>query len=195
MCAPTSTRRAPATRSRRRRGRAFPRRKKGAVALAREALGYSRGGFSTKLHLAFDGRGRPLAIQLTGGQRHESPQLGAVLDGIRVPQPRGRPRKRPEDLTLDRGYSYPGCRRLLRRRKLRHVIPERKDQQAARRKKGSRGGRPPRFETAVYRQRSWAERGVNRLKQWRAVATRYDKLAVRYLATVQFVAIMIWLKP
>ncbi len=165
------------------------------MALAREALGYSRGGFSTKLHLAFEGRGRPLAIRLTGGQRHESPQLPAVLDGIRVPRRRGRPRKRPDDLSLDKGYSYPRCRRVLRARKLRHVIPERKDQREQRQAKGSHGGRPPRFEAAVYRLRSWAERGVNRLKGWRAVATRYDKLAVRYLATVQFVAIMIWLKP
>ena len=169
-------------------------RKKGELALAREALGYSRGGFSTKLHLAFDGRGRPLTIHLTGGQRHESPQLGAVLDGIRVPRRRGRPRKRPDDLTLDRGYSYRTCRGLLRRRKLRHVIPERKDQREARQKKGARGGRPPRFDRAAYRLRSWAERGVNRLKQWRAVATRYDKRAVNYLATVQFAAIMIWLQ-
>jgi transposase len=171
------------------------RRKKGAVALAREALGYSRGGFSTKLHLAFDGKGRPLGLHLTGGQRHESPQLGAVLDSIRVPRRRGRARKRPDDLALDRGYSYARCRRLLRRRKLRHVIPERKDQRAARRQKGQRGGRPPRFDAAAYRLRSWAERGVNRLKQWRAVATRYEKRAAHYLATVQFAAIMIWLLP
>jgi transposase len=131
---------------------------------------------------------------LTGGQRHESPQLGAVLDGIRVPRRRGRPRKRPDDLALDRGYSYHRCRCLLRRRKLRHVIPERRDQQAVRRAKGYRGGRPPRYERAAYRERSWAERGVNRLKQWRAVATRYDKRAACYLATVQFAAIMIWLQ-
>jgi transposase len=168
--------------------------KKGEATLAREALGYSRGGFSTKLHLAFEGRGRPLSIHLTAGQRHESPQLGAVLDGIRVPRPRGRPRKRPDDLALDRGYSYPRCRRLLRRRKLRHVIPERKDQRKARQAKGAWGGRPPRYDRAAYRLRSWAERGVNRLKQWRAVATRYDKRAANYLATVQFAAIMIWLQ-
>jgi transposase len=171
------------------------RRKKGEAALAREALGYSRGGFSTKVHLAFEGRGRPLALHLTGGQRHESPQLRAVLDAIRVPRRRGRPRKRPDDLALDRGYSYQTCRRLLRQRKLRHVIPERRDQQAARRAKGHRGGRPPRYEPDAYRLRSWAERGVNRLKQWRAVATRYDKRAACYLATVQFAAIMIWLQP
>jgi transposase len=172
----------------------LPRAKKGEVPLAREALGYSRGGFSTKLHLAFEGRGRPLSIQLTGGQRHESPQLAAVLDGIRVPRPRGRPRQRPADLALDKGYSYPNCRRLLRRRKLRHVIPERRDQREQRRAKGCQGGRPPRYQHAAYRLRNWAERGVNRLKQWRAVATRYDKRAASYLATVQFAAIMIWLQ-
>jgi transposase len=187
LCAPTSMRLAPAARP----GNGP---KKGEAALAREALGYSRGGFSTKLHLAFEGCGRPLSIHLTAGQRHESPQLPAVLDGIRVPRPRGRPRKRPDDLALDRGYSYRTCRRLLRRRKLRHVIPERKDQRAARQAKGARGGRPPRYDRAVYRLRSWAERGVNRLKQWRAVATRYDKRATNYLGTVQFAAIMIWLQ-
>ena len=64
---------------------------------ADEALGRSRGGLTTKIHLACDGRGRPLSVVLTPGQRHESTQLGAVLDAIRVPRPggRGRPRKRP----------------------------------------------------------------------------------------------------
>jgi transposase len=145
------------------------------------------------LHLAFDGRGRPLGIPLSAGQRHESTQLEPTLDSIRVPRRRGRPRKRPDDLTLHKGYSYPRCRRVLRGRKLRHVIPERKDQWQQRPAKGYRGGRPPRFEVVVYRLRSWAERGVNRLKQWRAVATRYDKRGAHYLATVQFAAIMIWL--
>lgn len=131
---------------------------------------------------------------MSPGQRHESTQLEPTLDSIRVPRPRGRPRKRPDDLSLDKGYSYPRCRRVLRGRKLRHVIPERKDQRQQRQAKGYRGGRPPRFERWAYRLRSWAERGVNRLKQWRAVATRYDKRGVNYLATVQFVAIMIWLQ-
>ncbi len=63
-----------------------------------EGLGRSRGGWTTKLHLACDGQGRPLAVVLTPGQRHDSTQLGPVLDAIRVPRPgrRGRPRKRPD---------------------------------------------------------------------------------------------------
>ncbi len=73
--------------------------------LAWEALGRSRGGFSTKLHLAFDGRGRPLGIHVSAGQRHESTQLEPTLDSVRVPRRRGRPRKRPDDLALDKGYS------------------------------------------------------------------------------------------
>lgn len=83
-----------------------------------EALGRSRGGHTTKLHLACDGRGRVLAVVLTPGQRHECTQLGPVLDAIRVPRPggRGRPRKRSGHVIADKGYSYPACRRLLRRR-------------------------------------------------------------------------------
>jgi transposase len=167
--------------------------KKGEEPSADEALGRSRGGFSTKLHLAFEGRGRPLAVRLTAGQRHESTQLEAVLDGIRVPRRRGRPRKRPDQVAADRAYSYGKCRRLLRQRGIRHMIPERKDQIQQRQGKGAAGGRPPRFDRAIYRLRSWAERGVNRLKQWRRVATRYEKRAHNYLAFVQIASIMIWL--
>jgi transposase len=77
-----------------------------------QGLGRSRGGLTTKVHLAADGHGRPLSIVITAGQRHESTQLGAVLDGIRVPRPHGhgRPRKRPDHVIADKGYSYTTCR-------------------------------------------------------------------------------------
>jgi hypothetical protein len=133
-CAPTSTPPEPATRLPTRTGKRAG--KKGAGEAGDEALGRSRGGLSTKLHLAFEGRGRPLAVRLTGGQRHESTQLAAVLNGIRVPRRRGRPRQRPEMMALDKGYSYPKCRQLLPQRGIRHVIPERKDQKARRQPKG-----------------------------------------------------------
>jgi transposase len=120
--------------------------------------------------------------------------LEPVLDGIRVPRRRGRPRKRPDEAALDKGFSYPKCRKMLRRRGIRHVIPERQDQRKQRQAKGSQGGRPPRFDRAVYRLRSWVERCVNRLKQWRRVATRYEKRAVNYLAFVHFACIMIWIR-
>lgn len=192
VCEPTNTRPAPGTPP------AVPpprtARKKGEVAGACEALGRSRGGLTTKLHLAFDGRGRPLSVRLTAGQRHESTQLAAVLDAIRVPRRRGRPRKRPDQVTLDKGYSYPKCRRLLRGLGIRHVIPERKDQQKQRQAKGQHGGRPPRFDREVYRLRSWAERGVNRLKQFRRIATRYEKRAMNYLGFVHLAGIIIWLR-
>lgn len=148
---------------------------------------------STKLHLSCDGKGRPLSVVVTPGQRHESTQLEAVLDGIRVARPegsRGRPRKRPERLIADKGYSYPRCRALLRRRGIRHTIPERRDQ----RKRRARGpGRPPGFDTATYARRNVVERCMNRLKQWRGVATRYEKRAANYRAMVVIAALMIWL--
>jgi transposase len=180
-----------------RAGRPRSGRKKGEVARvppATEALGRSRGGFTTKLHLASDGRGRPLALHVSEGQRHDSRELETVLDRIRVPQPRGRPRQRPRLLCLDRGYSYVRCRDALRRRKIPHVIPERKDQRAQRQRKGRRGGRPPRFERALYARRNEVERCINRLKQFRAVATRYDKRAVNYLAVATFAAIILWIR-
>jgi transposase len=89
-----------------------------------------------------------------------------------VPRPGGwgRPRKRPDHLIGDKGYSYPTCRRLLRRRGIAHTIPQRKDQRAWR---ASQPGRPLAFDRERYRARNVVERCVNRLKQWRAVATRF----------------------
>lgn len=159
---------------------------------ADEALGRSRGGRTTKLHLACDGQGRVLAVVLTPGQRHESTQLGPVLDAIRVPRPGGcgRPRKRPAHVIADKGYSYPTCRRLLRRRGIAHTIPERRDQ---RRRRSAQPGRPLAFDAARYRARNVIERCVGWLKQWRAVATRYDKRARNYRAAVIIAALLRWL--
>ncbi len=152
----------------------------------------SRGGLTTKLHLACDGKGRPLSIVLTPGQRHDSTQLEAVLDAIRVPRPGGvgRPRKRPDRLIGDKGYSYARCRTALRRRGIAHTIPERDDQRARR---AGRPGRKPAFDQAAYRRRNVVERCINRLKQWRGIATRYEKWAATYRAMVVVAALMIWL--
>ena len=169
------------------------RRKKGIRHPADEGLGRSRGGLTTKFHLACDGKGRPLSIVITPGQRHDSTQLAPVLAGIRVPRPggRGRPRTRPERLIADKGYSYPRCRRLLRERQIPHTIPERRDQRARR---ATRPGRPLAFDKAIYARRNVVERCINRLKQWRGLATRYEKRAVNYRAMVVIASIVFWLE-
>ena len=132
---------------------------------------------------------------MTPGQRHESTQLQALLDGIWVPRPGGigRPRKRPAHLTADRGYSYTTCRALLRRRGIGHTIPQRSDQIHSRRRKGARGGRPPGFDPVRYRQRNQVERCFARLKHHRAIATRYDKHAANYRAWIVIAAVLMWL--
>jgi transposase len=111
-----------------------------------------------------------------------------------VPRPgSGRPRKRPAHLIADRGYRYSTCRRLLRRRGITHTIPERSDQQQARARRGARGGRPPKVDPRRYRQGNVVERAIARLKQHRAIATRYDKLAVSYHSWLVLAALLLWL--
>jgi transposase len=163
-------------------------------AVSDEALGRSKGGFTTKIHLVCDGRGRPLGFSLSPGQRHDSTQMEKALDAVRVPREgRGRPKKRPESLNLDKGYSYPRCRRELRRRGVSAMIPERRDQREQRRKRGRKGGRPCRYDRERYRHRNVVERCFLRLKQWRRIATRYDKRAETYLAFLTLASIILWL--
>ena len=120
---------------------------------------------------------------MTAGQRNEQAALPELLDRGAVKRPgRGRPRLRPKRLAGDKGYASKKARDGVRRRGVTPVIPTKA------------GERPnPRFDRAAYRQRNKVERLVNRLKQHRAIATRYEKLAAHYEALVVIGCILLWL--
>jgi transposase len=153
------------------------------AALGGEALGRSQGGFSTKLHLRADGNGQPITAVLTAGERHEQTALETVLDSGAIPRRgRGRPRLRPRRVAGDKGYSSPTARRRLRRRGIIPVIPTKRDQPRQRN-----------FDRQAYRRRNLVERLINRLKQFRRIATRYEKRAENFLAMVVIGMIRLWL--
>lgn len=161
----------------------------------REALGRSRGGLSTKVHLAADRRCRPLGFITTLGQRHDAVAFDLTLAQITVARTGpGRPRTRPDAVLADKAYSSHAIRAHLSRRGIKAVIAIKDDQHAARRRKGSRGGRPPSFDEVRYRDRNTVERAVNKLRAHRAVATRYDKRDYTYRGTITVAAITIWLR-
>ncbi len=101
---------------------------------------------------------------------------------------------RPDHVLADKAHTSRKNRRYLRRRGIRHTIPERLDQRRHRRNRGSRGGRPTGFDRERYKKRNTVERAVNRLKDFRAVSTRYEKRAYIYLGTVTLAALIIWLR-
>ncbi|WP_443063694.1 IS5 family transposase [Streptomyces sp. NBC_00659] len=174
---------------------AEPRRPTGGGGAGGEGLGRSRGGFTSKIYLSADGFCRPLSLIVTPGQRADCTQFVRVLEKIRVPRlALGRPRKKPDSVAADKAYSNGPCRQYLRWRGIRHTIPEKADSRAARLRKGSRGGRPPRFDEDQYKKRNTVERAINKLKNPRAVATRYDKRGYVFLGTVTAAALVIWLR-
>jgi len=111
---------------------------------------------------------------------------------LHVPRPIGRPRTAPDTVLADKAYSSRAIRDHLRRRGIRAVIPQPSDQIAHRKRRGSNGGRPPAFDRQAYKQRNTVERCINKLKQWRGLATRYDKTATIYLAGLHLAGIFIW---
>lgn len=161
----------------------------------REALGRSRGGLSTKIHLAADARSRPLGFITTLGQRHDSIAFELTLAQVAVARNGGgRPRTRPDAVLCDKAYSSRAIREHLSGRKIKAVIAIKDDQHNARLRKGSQGGRPPAFDKIHYRDRNTVERAVNKLRGHRAVATRYDKRDYIYRGTITVASIWIWLR-
>lgn len=147
----------------------------------KHALGRSRGGFSTKLHVVTDAAGLPLAITVTPGQNHEAPEFPNVMDQLVVSL--YRKEKRPAAIAGDKGYNSAKIRDWLKRRDITAVIPTKSNQISQ-----------TDFNQHLYRQRNIVERVIGWLKENRRVATRYDKRADSYLAMVKLAAIRLILK-
>ncbi|MDQ0000713.1 transposase [Pseudarthrobacter sulfonivorans] len=144
------------------------------------AIGRSKGGLSTKIHHACDGKGRPLAMILGPGQGGDSPMFPVVMEAVRVPRlGGGRARSRPDAVMGDKAYSSRVNRALLRCGGNKAVIPEPSDQIGHRKRRGLRGGRPVNFDSETYKGRYTVARSLSLFQQWRSIATRYDMLARR----------------
>jgi transposase len=132
---------------------------------------------------------------LTTGQAGDSPALTVFLSQLRILRLcGGRPRTTPSSLLGDKAYSAKAHRDSLRARGVKVVIPEKTDQQANRKNRGSKGGRPVGFDAEAYKGRNVVERAFNKLKDWRGLATRYDKHALIYRGGMVLASIVLWLK-
>jgi transposase len=134
-------------------------------------LGRSRGGFSTKVHVAVNGLGLPVELQLTPGQQADVTQAAALLEG-----------HQPAAVIADKGYDSDALITTIQTKGAEAVIPPRNNRTEARE-----------YDRHLYKDRNLVERFLNRIKRCRRVATRYEKTARNYLAFVQIAAIMVLL--
>src|SRR5579863_232258 len=138
-----------------------------------QAIGISRGGRTTKIHALVDSKGRPLNFTVTGGQVHDSQVVGDVLD---TPRP-------PLAVTADKAYDSDRVRQQIKDEGALPIIPSRSNAT-------KKAYCPRRF----YRRRHKIENYFCRIKDWRRIATRYDKLARNFLAAAALVAALYWIK-
>ena len=146
----------------------------------KHALGRSQGGYSTKLHVLTDGQGIPLSITATAGQRNEAPEFENVFANSLINI--FRKDKRPDALAGDKGYSSGKIRRFIAKRGIEDVIPTRSNET-----------RNPDFNKSLYKARNIVERAIGWLKEYRRVATRYEKHVENYMAMVNIAIIRILL--
>ena len=139
-----------------------------------EALGRSRGGFSTKIHLRTNAKGDPLTFDVTGGEVHEVKGYDAPMELHDV---------NPDKLLGDKGYDSDEIRNDLMDRGIEPVIPPRSNRKT-----------PIEYDREAYKRRNLVERCVNRLKQFRRIATRYEKTARAYLSMLSIAAARLWIK-
>ena len=137
-----------------------------------QALGRSRGGFSTKIHVNTDALGNPLRLLLTGGQASDSPQAIPLLEGFDF-----------DAVIADRGYDADQTLALIAEKDANAVIPPKKNRLAQRD-----------TDWYTYKERNLVERFISQIKQYRRIFTRYEKYASRYMAFLCFAATLIWLK-
>ena len=143
------------------------------------ALGRSRGGFGTKIHLVCEGGGKPLVATLSGGQEHESKFFEELIGEISIAGNPGRPRSKPDNIAGDKAYSCSRIRDWLARRGIGDVIPTKENEM--RRKD---------FDKDAYRNRNIVERCIGWLKECRRIATRFEKLAIHYMGMLKFAMIL-----
>lgn len=154
----------------------------------KQALGISRGGLSTKIHILCEGQGGPIAVVVTPGQRHESMVVEELLDQRPIGGKPGRPRLRFTVNAGDKGYDFPKTRQQVRQRGGRPLIPHRK------RPDGSYPPQAAGFDKEQYRQRNVVERLIGHLKEYHRIAMRVEKLAESFVAVLLLGFIRIWLR-
>jgi len=138
----------------------------------KHALGRSRGGYSTKLHFLTDGQGIPIGVTATAGQRNEAPEFENVMNACLINT--FRKAKRPEALAADKAYSSKAIRHYISKLGIEDVIPTRTNESSN-----------ETFDKGKYRQRNIVERAIGWIKEFRRVATRYEKIIDNYLAMVK----------